>query len=411
MRYSSIKNWSIKSWSTSVMAAAAALGVAASCTSTSGGYTSNTSSHSDAGSSGGAHNTGGAAGNGGAAGAHGVTLSGNIALADLADPYSQAVCTSLQNCLGDLLNTFLAGEDCSKRFSATIGEQLPRIQAAIDAGKAEYHSDKIAACLNDLSARSCDTLLQRDPASCLAAVDGTVAIGDNCQSNVECAGRAYCDFTQTCPGKCKALELAGGACVNDDQCAPGLNCNTTTKHCTQPAAQNEDCGAGGADCATGLLCVGAMTNTPGKCQPYAGLFAAQAGESCDLQGQQLCDLSLVCRVDSVAADGGAQESCAEHVAAGAMCRASGPDICPSDEYCKIAVPGSLTGRCTSKPTAGEACGRGPFEPTPTTCALYNRCQAGICRKIAQLGEQCTTDNGCYSGRCVMQACIPADSCQ
>jgi hypothetical protein len=159
------------------------------------------------------------------------------------------------------------------------------------------------------------------------------------------------------------------------------------------------------------LCLGATANAPGKCRPYSELFAGQAGDSCDLQGQQLCDLSLVCRVDSILGDGGAQETCAEHVASGAACRAAGPDICPSDEYCKIAVAGTLMGRCTSKPTTGAACGHGPFAQTPSICAPYNRCQAGICRKIAQLGEQCTTDDGCYSGRCVRQACIPADSCQ
>lgn len=329
-----------------------------------------------------------------------------VPLEEVPGLYADAACEAYLSCLGAIAEIFLGGEDCATRVTRQLEEEWPRIEDAVEQGRVEYHGDAIEACAEEIRGRSCAALSERE--ACPEGLDGTVAIGDDCSLSAECKGNAYCNFDSSCPGTCRALESAGAACQDDDQCTSGLFCSDETGRCVVPAGDGEACQGGEPDCALGLFCAGADedTNTSGECRPIDGVFGRLSGEDCDFEAGQLCVKNLVCQVDSVDTDG-LHLSCASPVGSGEPCRIAIPDQCPGDEYCDVPMD-MLEGTCRPRPGAGEACAT---TGVGTYCEAYTRCDGGTCRDLANLGERCSSDEVCLSEHCDGTACVSQDQCQ
>jgi hypothetical protein len=294
-----------------------------------------------------------------------------------------------------------------KDLSVTFDEALATVPNAVDAGKVKYHADKVQKCLDEIAGGDCDTLANREPESCKAALEGTTKVGADCTLDFECAGDSYCKVGAACPGKCAAFEQAGGACTSNDNCANGLKCGESG-HCVAPAKKGEACQQGEPDCADGLLCLGQdeKAKTPGTCYSIDEALAGKKDDACSVDGK-LCGSGLACEITSVTPVGG---TCVVKVASGAACHAAFPDECPDDEHCALPALNPLgAGKCTAKPKAGEACAAGLG--AATICAPYTRCDDGKCREIAHAGETCHVNDTCYSGSCVDGACVTGNSCE
>jgi hypothetical protein len=357
---------------------------------------------------GGGSSSGGGAEAGASAGGAGAEDEG-IPLAEVPARYAAAACTVYTACLGELFALFRPGEDCEKNTTVQLDEELAGLQAIVDAGRIKYDGTKLQACLDDVEATGCELLNERAPESCEAALQGTVAEGGDCQLDEECEGKQYCKIEAACPGTCTLLEQAGGPCSGSSDCVSGLSCGDTGR-CVAPAEPGKACKGGEPDCSPGYICLGNDddSNMPGTCKEIESTFSGMDGDACSLESK-LCAAGYVCEITSVAPVGG---TCAAKVSTGDACKAAFPDQCPDDEFCKL-NGNPLTpfdGTCTSKPEAGEPCGKG-LAPEPNICAPYARCDEGMCREIAHLGESCTVNATCYSDHCVDGACVAANSCK
>jgi hypothetical protein len=334
------------------------------------------------------------------------SAAGGITIEELPAQYAQAVCEVFAGCVGDLWSFFRPGEDCVKEFTITAEEELATLPDAITAGRVKYHADKVQKCLEDVVARGCEGLSQREPPSCQAAIEGTAAEGDDCELDAQCSGNQYCKVASACPGQCAPYEQAGGKCVSNDHCASGLKCSAMG-FCVAPSRKDEACQQGEPDCADGLICLGedAAAKTPGKCLVIEDVLSGEAGDPCSLDGS-LCAGGLSCEIKTVLPLAG---ECVPRVAAGAACRAAFPDECPDDEYCQLPVNPLDAGTCTKKPAAGEPCAKG-VGAEASICAPYARCDDGVCRELAHAGESCSADATCYSGRCD-GACLTSNACR
>jgi hypothetical protein len=332
---------------------------------------------------------------------NGDAASTGIALADLPPKFAAALCTSYEACVGkDVVNLFMNGQSCADRTQPAITNgTFPLFQSKIGAGKMAYDPLKAQACLNAIAARTCAQMNDRDPPECLAAFDGTVALGGASTLDEECKGSAICQSTTgTCPGTCVGLLAAGQACTKDGDCASGLQCSTETKLCVQPAGADQKCEWGQPPCGPGLVCLGKNDTamTPGTCKSPAQAFAADEGAACDLAKGQLCKTGLSCAVLN------ATLQCvkAGSYAAGTACRVAVPDACAAGNYCKSSgLLQPFDGTCTGLLQAGAAC-----DPKASRCQTGAVCAAGKCQNLAANGVSCTADEMCYSENCASAGC-------
>jgi hypothetical protein len=333
-----------------------------------------------------------------------------IPLEELPAKYAEAACAAYDSCIGDLLGIFRPGEDCVKNAKIQFEEELANLSELVDKGRVKYHGTRAQACLDEVAAGGCSLLIERAPASCEEALVGTLAEGEDCELDEECAGEQYCKVAAACPGKCASLEQAGAPCSGNGDCISGLTCGETGR-CVAAAKSGEACKQGEPDCVPGYICLGddAAQKTPGTCIALDRAFAGKSGDDCSL-AEQWCGGDLVCEIKSITPVSG---DCVAKVGTGDACRAAFPDQCPDDEYCVLDTTTPLDlfdGLCTSKPEAGEPCGKG-LGGNPEICAPYARCDDGVCREIAHLGEECSQNATCYSDHCVGGACVASNSCE
>jgi hypothetical protein len=106
-------------------------------------------------------------------------------------------------------NDFITFEDvygateaaCVSRFTTFVDPA--GVQASVDAGRIAYSSGDAEACTDFQAGLTCDQVWaenQNPPAACDRAFMGTVADGDACTHELDCAGEdSYCvEDTMTC---------------------------------------------------------------------------------------------------------------------------------------------------------------------------------------------------------------------
>ena len=338
---------------------------------------------------------------------------GDIAFEALPAKYAEAICAAYQNCLGPVFSLFLNGANCvdvtTKRLESGTFALIPQ---KIAAGTISYDGHKVQACLDAVSNLSCDGLLKRDQPECLAALDGLVAQGGDCDLNEECKGSAICQSSYgNCPGTCVALLSAGQACVADSDCSDGLQCSSETKLCVKPAAAGDACEYGSPPCGPGLLCLGKddTNKTPGVCRNAIAALSAAAGAACDPAGT-LCSSGVSCVADVDLATVKLVWTCVKSgtYPAGGACKPGFPDACATGNYCLTGTGlASVNGTCTAIPSAKQACGTG----LGAQCQPGAVCVAGLCQNFADNGVSCTGDDMCYSGYCgTTGGCQPRSPC-
>lgn len=338
-----------------------------------------------------------------------------VPLSEVPALYAEAACNALEDCAGPLLELLLNGEDCETVTRRALEDELPGLEQGVEDGIIEYDGTKVTSCLEDLEALGCQVVTTRHIDSCEEALRGTLPEGDDCESSAACEPGTYCQTESSCPGQCVELERAGGDCSVDDQCQDGLVCGDSGS-CERPAEDGDDCQAGNADCAPGLVCIGADEDagTAGKCQPVEDAFTGQVGDECGLLGLSLCDPDLACAFSlTTSITNLLATECKEPVDEDEACQLAIPDECPSDQYCQPESPGgtlSLAGVCTDRPSEGQACGTPFFSTTPSICSAYSRCVDGTCVQLERAGGSCDDDIACYTHNCVGGKCEPQGIC-
>lgn len=313
-----------------------------------------------------------------------------------------AVCASLLDCLGEQkLRAFVDNEVCEDRFAAGFAQSdFSTLNDAIERGRVELHADMLAQCYADTRALGCAIQTERLPASCQAALRGTVGEGGTCTTGADCAGQSFCP-TSACPRVCSARRAAADSCSRDEECQAGLIC--LQSKCAEPAALGAPCGGTtGAVCALGTSCVGSTTEAAGQCQTNASVQVGAVAEVCT-PGGTLCQEGLSC-----AYDGAQGFHCQAAVGAGEPCHLALPTQCPTAQYC-TAEDVTTEGRCAALPVEGQACVLG------SECAGGHVCLSAsgnsvVCRRVRDLGETCEVDAMCRSGRCAQGKCAATEVC-
>ena len=340
----------------------------------------------------------------GCAGSSSSNSSAGIPFDQLAAKYAAAACTAYQKCIGPLFPLLFNGMDCTDLTTQRLNNgTFSLVQQKITAGTIAYDGTKAQACLDAIAGLSCDGLLQRDQPACLAALDGKVALGGNCDLSEECKGSAICKSTSgTCPGQCAPLLTAGQQCSQDSDCDSGLQCSSVTQLCVKPAAQGAACEYGAPPCGPGLLCLGKddTAKTSGVCYNAIAALSADVGATCDPTAGTLCKSGQSCIIDSYDATlAKLNWKCVQAGSYGAdqACKPGFPDASASGYYCLTGTgAAALNGTCTAVPDAKQTCGTG----IGAQCKTGAVCDAsGHCQDYAPNGVSCTSDNMCYSQYC------------
>jgi hypothetical protein len=338
---------------------------------------------------------GGSAANDGGADA-GTSSTGDAGLppgSQVPSQLARALCAALADCYHstELRDDALGGQDCVALNEGAFGNSdLRDLPASIEAGLVEFDGDKMDDCTSEIRALGCKARASRLPASCKAALGGTVLIAGECTTNLDCRGEAFCDkgVLETCPGVCSPLQADGFPCRHDDdnQCQDGLVCSGGTCRALRDVGQS--CGGDGqTGCGPGLECADLGLGDGDQCVSISALYTVKLGKDCDAN-DALCEPGLVC--ESVSGTAGV---CAKPVGKGASCKRALPNQCPVGQYCD-AVNAGESGTCVDAPGDGQAC-----RTRAPVCASGHVCVDNVCRPRLDNGEDCIDDRQCYSGMC------------
>jgi hypothetical protein len=176
---------------------------------------------------------------------------------------------------------------------ATIQTDIENLETNFDPTNADECSATIAALTCDqLVPRSMDPFRFPMPGTpCASVVVGLNASSAACSRSTQCSS-GYCTSinTRTCPGACQDRVALGGDCMNSQECADGLTCDTLASKCAAYATldvtceMDDDCSydlrcveykcqaplATGVECGFGIKCVAADVCDV-TCRPIVGL--------------------------------------------------------------------------------------------------------------------------------------------
>ncbi|MEZ4375232.1 MAG: hypothetical protein R3B07_30755 [Polyangiaceae bacterium] len=322
-----------------------------------------------------------------------------IPFEDLPAELTASICQLLSGCGAELTGVYVPNEDCEQLQERIFSDgDYPALAAGVADGSVVYHPTAARACLDAIANGQCDVLLGGLPKVCDDTIEGTTALGGDCNVDAECGSTRYCDAASSCPGKCTERGAAGAPCGGDFACGSGLVC-APAGTCAAPLAKGSACNEGGVPCAAGAFCFGATADVPGRCEDVDSLFTTHEGQACDISGGPLCTLDLTC-----VPSGGTAGTCQKFSTLGQSCVPAFPDGCGDSAYCLL--ESADAGTCTELPAAGQPCAQalGP------QCQPYARCVNGTCRNLQRLGGSCETDSMCYSGNCDANVCKSKDAC-
>lgn len=321
----------------------------------------------------------------------------------LARELAGAICSSLQKCVGEQkLAALMAREDCNERLTKTFAQSdFAGLADSIESGAVVFDESALEACYRDARSLACDAQTERLPPSCQRALAGQRRAGESCTLGVDCVPEAFCPSTAECPRTCEPTRPAGQRCARDEECQRGLIC--VEGQCSAPVAAGSACaGDSGAICALGLSCVGSTDTEPGTCQENREVQVGGLGDVCT-PGGRLCKEGLSCAYDSPSTF-----KCRAAAKRGATCRLALPGQCPLDSYCN-APEVTADGECVALPVDGEDCVLGDDCAPGHVCTVKD--DSAICRRLADLGEDCLADGLCRSGLCIDGQCAARPVCE
>ena len=175
---------------------------------------------------------GGGAGGGGASGEGGAGMGGGGGdggeTQTFLDRLWGAYCKQIMTCAISnndvLVQRLYFGTEaaCLEALRELLGDEPPTydLLARIDSGTVRFVPEMADACITEASDCMWEGYFSNGPA-CRAVFEGTVPVGGDCNRWEECAGAAYCDHTDGCPGRCALLGEPGAPCNSRQQCSPG----------------------------------------------------------------------------------------------------------------------------------------------------------------------------------------------
>jgi len=293
-------------------------------------------------------------------------LGPSATVADAGAPFGTGVVADFVNaylpalCRYDVACHIEADVDgCRADLSALWANYIHTLQGEIDSGRVSYNQDTATDCLNAIQTAPC-------PASsngwnpfgfgCWGNFQGTVATGEACFSDIECAS-GHCRWTLSdfynctsscCPGTCAPLVDVGANCFTDDYSSDCVD----TAYCQGPVYQ------GPADISNGT------------CQTRLA-----QGETCGVSAEEPCHAGLTC---------GESHTCVPFPKDGQPCTANSCDN--YDSYCD-----PTRGTCQARLKVGAPCAN----YGDSGCVGYAQCLNGICTLLSGAGEACTIPDGGY----------------
>lgn len=266
---------------------------------------------------------------------------GPIAIEDVADSYVAAYCHLLFSCstesIGEAAFVLAFASDeatCRSRLGRLLlgdsgPDSLPAQIRGVSEGTLTFDGDAARDCLGSLDC----TVFDGSPASgaCDHVFNGTVAAGDSCNSDLECAGDdvSCISASHTCPGTCGPAIAIGEECQRDSQCAadPG----GAQVRCTSDDGPS--------------LCMRVLYET------------VALGADCSASFADNTITNHVCMEGTFCDTSGVTPMCAAISESGGSCVDFG--ACPRGEFCNDGTCGPVTGIAT---TVGADCSESLCNP-------------------------------------------------
>ena len=264
--------------------------------------------------------------------------------------------------------TCLASERTRESLFATM-------RTDIASGLVVYDSLAARRCVDDFGAlRTCSltTLASASKqldADCGAVFKGTLATGQTCFFDEECAGQGTCALAQ---------------CGSNMACCAGL--------CTAKPAQipvGGDCSMAPVQCVDGTTCA---FNPQGTSPPLLCLATAGPGQACSPTTG--CQSPYACVTAA-----GASGTCIAPSGSGQTCGAATTSFCDDGrESCDV-----TTNRCTPHIAVGGTCDAS----SAVSCVGYASCTGATCVALGGPGDSCDSTTGALSSCLGSLECDPA----
>lgn len=250
-------------------------------------------------------------------------------------------------------------DGCRADLSGYWARSIRTLQGEIDSGRVGYNQERATDCLNAIQSAPCPSLSNGwSPFAfgCWGVFQGTVATGDACVDDIECAS-GHCRWslyqadsctTSCCAGTCATLVDVGASCFTYDY---------------------------SSDCVHTDYCKGPAYVSNGTCQARLA-----QGETCGVSAEEPCQDGLTC---------GESDTCVPFPKDGQPCTDLGPPCDNYDSYCDPS-----RGTCQARLKVGAPCA----DPSYYGCVGYAQCLNGICVLMPGAGEACTVPDGGDPGR-------------
>jgi len=330
---------------------------------------------------------------------------GGITSAELCDGFVD-IFDKTFNCLPEIVD-FLGGAPTTAELTAICDATL--VEFVEDGTVLLPSRADLEACLAAVDAATCDTFNLNNVPECDNLLIGTIALGEDCESNDQCIGDAYCDensggscgvcaatkadnascenddecLNQRCSipdsattGTCRGFGFVGDNCIENDDCSGRLSCNSVSFQCVAEqtwslgdtcATFEDDCGFPFSDfyCNEGTMQCVAYLAVGATCTAGAGLCSLFEYEYCDEQGTGRCIASTSRNL-------------------GQSCGIEMGEKCADGLICSVPFGGG--GECVD-PMPGSACDS--TNSDDFSCGIFLECQDD---------DTCQYD-GAYTGMC------------
>jgi hypothetical protein len=282
---------------------------------------------------------------------------GGVGLDDFETKLVDAVCKNAVECKD-------APDLASCKASLQIkNKTLETLIAKSKSGVIKYDSDQASVCIDSIATAGCTFEgFHVAESPCNTVFTGTIATAGACVTDLECAGDAYCNQTDTncdpstacCAGTCMAIPAEaqiGGDCTTA-RCVDTAFCDSSTNRCSA--------------------------------------LVATAGAACT--EIDACANPMICDVFA------ASPTCVTPAATGATCDPMTLLGCGDfRDYCD-----AISLKCTARLLPGGACGG----TNDASCVGYADCTNMVCVALSTAGGTCTADGDCLGDlECPTASCV------